>query len=154
MVKGPAFASSGRFISIPLMERGEGSSHRRRTTNGQLECHCRLCAALMGRRFGSGFVTLSFVIWPPLFSAPPHPLLDLDLTWVPLAFARNVRHLAPWIVTRNYCCSGSRYCPLPSVDWDCNCRPRWEWSRGRLFIRKANVQASFAFAVESLIAKY
>lgn len=28
----------------------------------------------MGWRFGSGFVTLSFMIWPPLFSALPPPL--------------------------------------------------------------------------------
>lgn len=31
IVKRPPFASSGRFISILLMERGEGASHRRRS---------------------------------------------------------------------------------------------------------------------------
>lgn len=82
-----------------------------------------------------------FHLWIGLhYSLPPStprplPLLELDLTWVPLAFARNVRHLVPWIVTSNYCCFGSRKCPLPSVDWDRNRCSLWEWGRSCLHDR-------------------
>lgn len=73
-----------------------------------------------GQRTGPGqwvcdtfiFKLDSIILWPP-------PLSDLDLTWVSLAFGGTVRHLTPWIVTRIYCCSGSRH-RLPSVDCDCN----------------------------------
>lgn len=91
----------------------------------RLECHWHLwaepiCECWPRARWlapDNEFVTLSFLNWTPLFSG--HPLSDLDLTWVSLAFAGTARHLTPRIVTRIYCCLGSRH-RLPSVDCDCN----------------------------------
>lgn len=128
VVKRPVFASSGRFISIPLMERGKSASHRKRRTDGQLECHWCLCAVLMGRRFGSVFVTLLFMNWPPLFSGLPPLGIGPHTSSVGICKKCETFSHGLW----NYCCCGSRYCPLPSVDWECNCCSLREWNQGCL----------------------